>query len=104
MDSNSPLPVGLNRWAVPRDVWTYGRQTPEPAAQIVNANESLAAVFRGDEIAVLDRLVKRGSTDPRSGARLGDCQSKLFQDCLAIVGRFDSGGQAHVRAGDGKSI
>jgi len=104
VDSNSPLPVALNRCAVSRDVWTYGRQTPEPAAQVVNANESLAAVFRGDEIAVLDCLVKRGSTDPRSGARLGDCQSKLFQDYLAIVGRFDSGGQAHVRAGDGKSI
>lgn len=94
----------LNRCAVPRDVWTYGRQTPEPVAQIVNTNESLAAVFRGDEIAVLDRLVKRGSTDPRGSARLGDCQSKLFQDCLAIVDRFDSGGQARVRAGDGKSI
>ena len=80
------------------------RKLPEPVAQIVNANESLAAVFRGDEIAVLDCLVKRGSTDPRGSARLGDCQSKLFQDCFAIVGQFDSGGQAHVRAGDGKSI
>ena len=80
------------------------RKPPEPAAQIVNANESLAAVFRGDEIAVLDRLVKRGSTDPRGSARLGDCQSKLFQDSLAIVGRLDSGGQARVRAGDGGSI
>jgi hypothetical protein len=28
----------------------------------------------------------------------------LFQDCLAIVGRFDSGGQARVRTGDGGSI
>ena len=80
------------------------RKPPEPIAQIVNANESLAAVFRGDEIAVLDRLVKRGSTYPRGSTRLGDGQGKLFQDCLAIVGRFDSGGQARVRASDGKSI
>lgn len=80
------------------------RKPPEPVAQIINPNESLAAVLRGDEIAVLDCLVKRGSTDPRGSARLGDCQSKLFQDSLAIVGRFDSGGQAHVRAGDGGSI
>jgi hypothetical protein len=28
----------------------------------------------------------------------------LFHDSLAIVDRFDSGGQARVRAGDGKSI
>jgi hypothetical protein len=28
----------------------------------------------------------------------------LFQDCLAIVGRFDSGGQVRVRASDGELI
>lgn len=82
----------------------YRRKPPEPVAQIINANERLAAVFRGHEIAVLNRLVKRGSADPRGSARLGDGQSKLFQDCLAIVGRFDSGGQARVRASDGGSI
>lgn len=80
------------------------RKPPEPAAQIVDTNMSFATILRGEEIAVLDGLVKRGSTDPRGSARLGDGQSKLFQDCLAIVGRFDSGGQARVRAGDGGSI
>jgi hypothetical protein len=98
------LPAAVNSCVIRRHARANRWQSPEPVAQIINPNESLAAVFRGDEIAVLNRLVKRGSTDPRGSARLGDCQSKLFQDSLAIVGRFDSGGQARVRAGDGGSI
>ncbi len=79
------LPTALNSCAIRGCVRANGWQAPEPVAQIVNANESLAAVFRGDEVAVLDGLVKRGSTDPRGSASLGDGQGKLFQDCLAIV-------------------
>lgn len=83
-------------------------KAPPPSDGMYDTGQGLVLRPRqampADEIAVLDCLVKRGSTDPRGSARLGDCQSKLFQDCLAIVGRFDSGGQAHVRAGDGKSI
>ncbi len=81
-----------------------GREACEPAAQIIDANEGLPTVLYGDEIAILDRLVECGSADPSRGARLGDSQCKLFQDSLAIVSRCDSGGQACVRASDGKSI
>lgn len=80
------------------------REACKPAPQVVDANERLATVFRGDEIAAFDRLIECGSTDPGRGASLGDGQDKLFHDYLAIVGRVDAGGQARVRAGDGKSI
>ena len=80
------------------------REACEPAPQIIHANEGLATILGGNEIAALDRLVQRGSADPGSGASLGDRQGKLFHDCLAIVDRFDSGGQARVPAGDGGLI
>jgi hypothetical protein len=89
-------------WSVPRSGQSLANVPP--AAQIVNANEGLATILCGNEVAALDRLVQRGSTDPGGSASLGDGQCKLFQDCLAIVGQFDSGGQARVRASDGKSI
>jgi len=98
------LPAAMIERAARSRIRANGRQTREPAAQIVDANEGLATVLCGDEIAALDRLVERGSADPGSGASLGDRQGKLFHDCLAIVDRFDSGGQARVPAGDGGLI
>lgn len=98
------LPAAMIGCAGRRRVRANGRQTREPAPQIVDANEGLASILGGNEIAALDRLVKCGSAYPGSGASLGDRQGKLFHDCLAIVDRFDSGGQARVRAGDGGLI
>ena len=98
------LPAAVIGCAGRRRVWANGRQTGEPAAQIVDANEGLATILCSDEIAALDCLVERGSADPGGGASLGDRQGKLFHDCLAIVDRFDSGGQARVPAGDGGLI
>jgi hypothetical protein len=80
------------------------RQPLKPITKVADTNERLASILCGDKVAALDRFVERGSADPGSGASLGDRQGKLFHDCLAIVDRFDSGGQARVPAGDGELI
>lgn len=75
-------------------VGRYATDTAETLDEARSKAARLTAMHRNGRRP----LIYGVTADGRSG------QGKLFRDCLAIVGRFDSGGQARVRAGDGGLI